>query len=323
MTRKNVAELAGVSEATVSHVINNTKYVSAELAQRVRKAVIELDYRPNEVARSLMTKTTRHVAIVVSDIRNPYYAEITEGMQEVAANEGYLVSLIRYGDNSTDEDLFDLASRHIDGVFLATTRLNTVDVAKKLMQQGIAVVRDIIVDYGGAIDTMIKYLSQLGHRRIGFLNGLSLSNESDKRYSGYTSALVKYGIPINPKLVVDGTTPFHTTINSGYDAMNRLLTAKTDVTAVFAINDLMAIGAMRAIRDAGLKVPDDISVVGCDDIFLADSVEPPLSTLRTSKLDMGRGAMYQLIHQIREKKHERVVIKAEFIIRGSTGIAKK
>ncbi len=319
MTRKDVAELACVSEATVSHVINNTKYVSPELALRVRKAVSELDYRPNAVARSLMTKTTKHVAIVVSDIKNPYYAEITEGMQEVAAKEGFLVSLIRYGENSSEEDLFALASRYIDGVFLATTKVNIAEVARRFTEQGIAVVTDIIVDYSGAIDTMFRYLTQLGHRRIGFLSGLSVSRSGDMRYEGYCRGLEKYGIPYDPDLVMDGVTPYPTTINSGYDSMKKLLQARTGLTAVFAINDLMAIGAMRAIRDAGLKVPEDISVIGCDDIFLADSVDPPLTTLRVPKLDMGRGAMYQLLHQIREKKHEPVIVKTEFIIRNSTG----
>ncbi len=323
MTRKDVAKRAGVSEATVSHVVNNSKYVSEELALRVRKAIAELDYRPNIIARSLMTKTTKHVAIVVSDIKNPYYAEITEGMQEVAASKGYLVSLLRYGDNNKDAELVDLAYRHIDGVFLATTRINTFDVAKKFIEQGIAVVLDIAVDYSGAIDTMIKYLTELGHRRIAFLSGLSLSGPEDPRYLEFVKGLKKWSVLPDPKLIIDGVVPYYTTINSGYEAMNRLLKAHTDVTAVFALNDLMAIGAMRAVRDAGLKVPGDISVVGCDDIFLADSVDPALTTLRVPKLDMGRNAMYQLIHQIKEKKHESVVVKAEFIIRNSTGIAKK
>lgn len=323
MTRKDVARLAGVSEATVSHVINNTKYVSPDLEKKVREAIITLGYRPNIIARSLVTRTTNHVAILVSDIRNTYYAEIMEGMQEIAAREGYLVSLIRYGHGDSDEDLNDLAYRYIDGLFIATSRGNTEAIVHKFKEFGIAVVNDIIVDYDSAIDTMMNYLVELGHRRIAFISRSGLTDEpGHDRYNCYVRALRKYGLAYDESLVVKGTPPYPTTIDSGYEAMKRLLAAESTVTAVFAINDLMAIGAMRAIRDAGLRVPDDISVVGCDDIFLADSVEPPLTTLLVPKIEMGRMAMYQLLHQIRENKHEGAKVMAEFIIRKSVGKAK-
>jgi DNA-binding LacI/PurR family transcriptional regulator len=320
-TRKDVARHAGVSEATVSHVINNTKYVSPDLEKKVRDAVFALSYRPNIVARSLVTKTTNHVAILVSDIKNAYYAEIMEGMQEVAAKEGYLVSLIRYGHGDSDEDLNDLAYRYIDGIFIATSRGNSDAVVRKFKEFGIAVITDVIVDYSGAVETMMKYLTQLGHKRIAFISGLSLVI-ADPRYRAYVKALEKLGLPYDANLVADGKPPYWTTIDSGYEAMKGLLATQSDITAVFALNDLMAIGAMRAIRDAGLRVPQDISVIGCDDIFLADSVDPPLSTLRVPKVEMGRKAMYQLLHQIRENKHETAMVNAEFIIRESAGIAK-
>ena len=321
-TRKDVARHAGVSEATVSHVINSTKYVSPDLEKKVREAIVTLGYRPNIVARSLVTKTTNHVAILVSDIKNAYYAEIMEGMQEVAAREGYLVSLIRYGYGDSDEDLNDLAYRYIDGLFIATSRGNTDAVVRKFREYGIAVVTDVMVDYATAVDTMMNYLVQLGHRRIAFISGLAVTPGHD-RYHCYVRALEKFGLPFDGDLVVKGKPPYLTTIDSGYEAMkHHLLAAESSATAVFAVNDLMAIRAKRAVRDAGLRVPEDISVIGCDDIFLADSVEPPLTTLRVPKVEMGRKAMYQLLHQIRENKHESVMVKAEFIIRNSVGVAK-
>jgi DNA-binding LacI/PurR family transcriptional regulator len=320
-TRKDVARHAGVSEATVSHVINNTKYVSPELEKKVRDAVIVMSYRPNIVARSLVTKTTKHVAILVSDIKNPYYAEITEGMQEIASKEGYLVSLIRFGRGDSEDDLNDLAYRYIDGVFIATSRGDTETMIKKFNEYGIAITRDIIVDYSTAVEKMINYLKQLGHEKIAFISGLKI-DEGHDRYHSYVNALEKHGIPFHQNLVVDGIPPYDTTISSGYEAMKRLFMAGIEATAVFATNDLMAIGAMRAIRDAGKHVPNDISVVGCDDIFLADSVDPPLSTLRVPKAEMGRRAMYQLLHKIKENKSEPVMLKTEFIIRESTGKAR-
>lgn len=322
ITRKDVAKMAQVSEATVSHVTNQTKYVSPDLARKVRDAVVTLGYRPNIVARSLATKTTKHVAIVVSDIKNPYYAEITEGMQEVAEKEGYLVSLIRYSNNPSNDNLTDLAYRYIDGVFLATTRGNTRSVVETFHTYGIAVVVDIIVDYSSSIDVMMRYLSQLGHRKIGFISGLSLKEPSHDRYLEYKKAVKKYSLVQDDKLIVDGVVPYLTTIESGYEAMNKLLKAGSKPTAVFAINDLMAIGAMRAIRNAGFNVPGDISVVGCDDIYLADSVDPALTTIRVPKIEMGRRAMYQLLNQIQKNQHETVRVETEFIIRHSTGIAR-
>lgn len=322
MTRKDVALRAGVSEATVSHVLNNTKYVSTELRLRVLEAVNALGYKPNEVARSLVTKTTRHVAIVVTDIKNPYYAEITEGMQEVASKEGYLVSLVRWEDASSEQELLELSHRYIDGVFLAATRANMNDLSQKLMEQGMAVVQDIWVDYQPAIETMMDYLASLGHRHIAFLSGLALNTPGEERYPGYLRGLARNGLTVDDSLVIDGTPPYRTTIQSGYDAMNKALAAPTPPTAVFALNDLMALGAMQAIRAKGLRVPDDVSVVGCDDIYLADSVDPPLTTLRVPKLDMGRLAMNQLLQQIRERHHERASVKAELILRRSTGMAR-
>ena len=191
MTRKDVALRAGVSEATVSHVLNATKYVSFELEQRVREAVKALDYKPSAVARSLVTKTTKHVAIVVSDIKNPYYAEITEGMQEVATREGYLVSLVRWEDASSDQVLLELAHRYIDGVFLAATRSNSTEIGKKLAEHGMAVIQDAEVDYRSAIDTMMRYLAQLGHKHIAFLSGLQLGARGEQRYYNYLDGLKK------------------------------------------------------------------------------------------------------------------------------------
>ena len=243
-------------------------------------------------------------------------------MQEVATREGYLVSLVRWEDASSDQVLLELAHRYIDGVFLAATRSNSTEIGKKLAEHGMAVIQDAEVDYRSAIDTMMRYLAQLGHKHIAFLSGLQLGARGEQRYYNYLDGLKNNGLEANPAIIIDGTPPYRTTIQTGYDAMNKVLASGVDVTAVFALNDLMAIGAMRAIRDSGRKVPGDISVVGCDDIVLADSVDPPLTTLRVPKLDMGRLAMHQMLLQIREKHHERVVVSAELILRGSTGKAR-
>jgi DNA-binding LacI/PurR family transcriptional regulator len=325
VTRKNVALQAGVSEATVSHVVNKSKYVSHELSKKVLEAIEQLDYHPNLIARSLMTKTTDHVVILVDDIKNPYFGEITEGMGEVASKEGYIVSLIS-AKSSNKKAFMDLVSRNIDGIFFTNTSNNFSDIVDLFKQAGIALVcaKDssaVILDYNQAMDTVIKYLSDLGHKKIGFLSGLSIGTGED-RYKAYVQALENHGIPLDPDIVIDGSFPYTTEYDDGYKAMKKILNQETRVTAVFAVNDMMALGAVKAIREEGLKIPEDISVVGCDDIFFAESADPPLSTIRTPKKEIGRRAMYLLLDQIRGKKPENVVLSTEFIIRRSTGPAK-
>ncbi len=328
VTRKEVAKEAGVSPATVSHVINNTKYVSPELRKRVEEAIRRLDYRPNMVARSLATKTTKHVGILVNDITNPYYGEIAQGMEEVARHYGYMVSLcVASGDS--EKYFANILQRQMDGLFIATVEHGfSSSQLEKLKKSGIAIVNGmdkekasiIDFDYAETIDETVKYLKDMGHIRIGFLSGLSINHPGHMRYQAYVSAVKKYGTCLDPNLIIDGEFPFHTTSQSGYIAMKKLL-ARTHATAVIASNDLMAFGAMRAIREAGFRIPEDISVVGCDDIFWAECMEPPLTTIRAPKKQMGREAMHMILKQLKDGETEEIFLKTELIIRGSTGMA--
>ena len=330
-TRKQVASQAGVSEATVSHVLNNTKFVSPELTNKVQAAIKDLGYQPNLIARSLVTKVTNHVAILVDDIKNPYYGEITEEMSEVAYKNGYIVSLISSG-NMNSELIQNLISRKVEGVFFANVSNISIDfgkIANQFKKYGIATVNGspcvppvIIVDYLQSIDTMIRYLYDLGHRKIGFLSGIPI-DEYNQRYTGYISSLTKYKIPVNNDFIIAGEYPYNTNFDDGYKSMKKLLAAEEKVTAVFTINDLMAFGAMKAIQDSNLRIPEDISVIGCDDIFFAKCASPALSTIRTPKKEIGKQAMYLLLDQINNRPVENVVLQSEFIIRQSTGPAKK
>lgn len=330
-TRSDVARIAGVSDATVSHVINGTKYVSEELKQKVEDAIRKLNYRPNMVARGLVTKSTKHVGLLVNDITNPHYGGIAQGMEEVAQKNGFMVSLFM---PSGDPDFYfnNIIQRQMDGLYIATTSRNTFteEQIRKLQEAGMTIVgspyggtSSVYFDYFPAVNNLIKYLADLGHRRIGFLSGLSISRYPDTRYSYFIDCIRKYGLDDDPDLIVDGYYPYDTTHRSGYEAMQILLARETRVTAVFATNDLMAIGAVKAARDAGLRVPDDISVAGCDDIFLTECVDPPLTTLRSDTMEMGRVAMGIIINELKEKKHTKVKLDMDLIIRGSTGPAKK
>lgn len=329
-TREDVAKMAGVSVATVSHVINNTKYVSQELREKVIEAVRFYNYKPNMVARSLTTKRSNHIGIIVNDITNPYYGEIAQGMEEIAHKHGYIVSLC-LASGESESYITSILERQMDGIFMATTR--SYDFTRKhiesLVHSGVALVNDpygigsvIKFNYKTAMDNLMSYLAGLGHKRVAYLSGIPLKSTGDQRFSLYEEGVEKYGLVSDENLVVEGMYPYSTNHRAGYDAMNILLSRNTRVTAVLTTNDYMAFGAMKAIKKTGLRIPEDISVAGCDDIILAEYTDPPLTTIRVPKKEMGRQAMYIILNEINEKKHYTKIIDTDLVIRESTGPAK-
>lgn len=327
VTRKEVALKAGVSEATVSHVINDTKFVSSELKQKVEEAIKLLNYTPNMVARSLVTKQSKHVGILVNDIKNPYYGEIAEGMEEIARENGYIVSLCLASGNP-DEYLNNIVQRQMEGLFIACTSSRfSADQIQKPKEAGVIIINGvkgegshIEFNYSSAVFESVEHLAKMGHTRIGFLSGIKI-NEEHLRFTYYREALKKHGLSLDDDLVVDGTYPYYTTHKSGYESMKILLQRETRITAVLATNDLMAFGAMKAIKEAGLRIPEDMSIIGCDDIFLSECTEPPLTTIRPPKKEFGRQAMYLMIKELSEKKHGIVTLDCDLVIRQSTGKA--
>ena len=325
-TRYDVAKISGVSVATVSHVVNNTKYVSPELKEKVLEAINKLNYKPNIVARSLVTKSTKHVGILVNDITNPYYGEIARGMEEIAQQNGYMVSLcLASGD--ADHYFSSIMQRQMDGLFIATTRNKfTREQMQQLKDMNVKIVNDqysigskVMFDYSDAVDNLIKYFADMGHKRVGFLSGLDSKTHGDDRYENYKKAIKKYGLDSDENLVIEGMYPYNTDFSSGYEAMKKLLASVTRVTAVMTTNDYMAFGAMKAIKEAGLRIPEDISIAGCDDIFLSECFDPQLTTIRVPKTEMGRQAMYLILNEIYGKTTADIMLVADLVIRNSTG----
>jgi DNA-binding LacI/PurR family transcriptional regulator len=324
-TRYDVAKEADVSEATVSHVINNTKYVSPELRQRVEKAIKLHNYRPNIVAKSLASKSTKHVGIFVDSIMNPYYGEIAHGMEEVAHKHGYIVSLFSAVGNS-EEHFSSVIQRQLDGLLMATTwNPFSLSQVKFLHDNGVIFINSrfeigssLRFEYEYAIDSMAKYLSALGHKRVGFLSGLSIKTPDHIRYELFLSSIKKYGLDMDIELIIDGEYPYETSYDAGYEAMKKLLLVPR-VTAVFCTNDLIAYGAYRAINETGLNIPKDISVIGCDDVFLSQCIYPPLTTIRVPTKEMGRQAMNLILNEIHEKQSANVKLKTNLVVRESAG----
>ncbi|QHQ62980.1 substrate-binding domain-containing protein [Anaerocolumna sedimenticola] len=317
VTRKDVAQKAGVSEATVSYVINNTKSITPEVRDRVLSVIQELNYRPNLVARSLVTKQTRHVALMVDNLKNPHYCEILEGAQSIASKAGYIVSVISINVSNKD-DVLELAGRGVDGIILALgSKEKDRNDFSNLHIPCVWIDDNVYVDYKKAIFDMVECLKSKGHRNIGFLSGIPINNPAHVRYKDFIKALQYFGLEVNHNLIVDAQSDGDTDENAGELAMKELLLRKEEFTAVFAINDLMALGASKAIRDADLKLPQDISLVGCDHLKILDKIEPSLSTLDAGAFQIGCALMHQLIAKIKGDPHFKQSITAEFLCKDS------
>ncbi len=310
-TIRDVADAAQVSTSTVSHVINETRYVSPATRQRVLQAMAELKYSPNRLARSLRSSESMTLGVLLPNSANPYFAEILLGIEAACFDLGYNIIM---GNANDDRDrelayLQVLISRQVDGILLISTGAYNESVALLASHETPVVMVDRSADIptvdeiftankdGGLLAT--NYLLQLGHRRIGCITGPSFLTPSAERVAGYYEALELAGIPVQDELVVTGNFQHE----SGYQACRRLLQLTPPPTAIFACNDLMAVGALCAIHEAGLRVPDDVSVIGYDDIPLADYTVPRLTTIAQPARQIGRMAVEQLVARLK-KAHD-------------------
>lgn len=321
VTREDVAKLAGVSGTTVSYVLNNTKQVTPEVRQRVWDAAKQLNYHPSLLARGLATRETKHIAIIVKNLQNPYYTAIQEGIQTIAAREGYIVSVLS-AHESPVADMNILLSRGIDGVIIASSSAGGFkELLKPNAPMAVVSEEQSVTFYRNAVFRMVEVFKQLGHRRIAFLSGLPMQNPTHYRYQNFRDALQEYGMETDPALFIDGTGS--TDEQSGYSAADALLRSGVSFTGVFAVNDLMAIGAMKRFWQAGLRIPEDVSIVGCDGINTSEFTTPPLSTLQCHAETIGAALMYQLLEKMQPDKSfpQSQPLHADFIRRDSMGPA--
>ena len=327
-TIREVAERAGVSYATVSHVINNTRVVSPETRQRVLAAMAELNYRPNALARSLRQGKTNTLGLVLPDSANPFFAEISRSIEDKAFNKGYSVFLCNT-ELDTERELFYvdvLSKKQVDGIIFVAAGDQT-DSLDFLVREGMPVVMidrnvpNVQVDavlpdhrLGGFLAT--QHLLKLGHTRIACIAGPSSITPSAERITGYRNALEQANIPYDEKLVIRGD--YHA--QSGMDITSSILMMDPRPTAIFALNDLMALGALRAAAEAVCSVPKDLAVVGYDNLELSQYTNPPLTTIAQSKKEIGVQAVNLLVERIAQKNRppSRVVLPPELIVRRST-----
>ena len=328
-TLKGLAALAGVHPSTISRVVNNDPLlrVSAETRARIQALLAETGYRPDAVARSLKLRQTFVLAMVIPDITNPLFATIFLGIEDAASERGYSVLLANTGGspNRERDHLRTVQARRVDGVVLASAVLRDPSVGW-LREHNMAHVlvnrysdrHDLFVgadDFAGA-RMATGHLVSLGHRRIAHLAGGRGISTAVERRRGYAAALREAGIEPRPALVEESGYLEDT----GRRAMERLLALPEPPTAVFAVNDMAAIGAQAAILERGLRIPGDIALVGYNDVPLASRLEPPLTTLRVPVKDFGRISAEMLIERIQTGRttRRRVILQPELIVRGST-----
>ncbi|HEX9035454.1 MAG TPA: LacI family DNA-binding transcriptional regulator [Ktedonobacterales bacterium] len=308
ITLKELSQLAGVHPSTVARVLQNDprQRVSEDLRARIVKLAREYQYRPNSVARSLRTKRSAVLGALIPDISNPFFASILRGMEDAAAERDYSIILANTDDLPEREahSLAMLRDRQVDGLLLATARREDPAIERLAAERmpfvlvnrhtdpitPNAVVPD---DYHGATDA-VEHLLTLGHRRIAHISGSDEVSTGYLRRIAYLDTLQRHGVSPDPDLLVFGSFREQ----GGFDAMRALLALETPPTAVFAVNDLAALGALRAITAAGMRAPDDISVVGFNDLFHTPFVTPQLSTVQVPDRAMGAQAVELLLAMI-------------------------
>jgi LacI family transcriptional regulator len=326
-TIKDVAELVGVHPSTVSRVINNDSRISEKTKNKVLLIIKKLGYTPNAIARGLKTKRTYTLGMLIPDITNPFFAEMARGVEDEANKNNFNVILCNTDDKLKKERIYleILKGKRVDGLILGTAHIkdkSILELEKKkfpyiLLSRNIegldkncVIVDDVV---GGIIVT--EYLIKLGHRRIAHITGPLKTRSALNRLKGYKLTLKKYEIEYRDELVGEGDFR----IKGGYQVMKRLLKIAEPPTAIFAANDLLALGAIQAIQKKKYHIPEDFCIIGFDDIRLASFVYPPLTTIRQPMLEMGALAVKMLLKIIEEGEfnQRKEVLEPKLIIRES------
>ena len=310
-TQADVARLAGVSRATVSYVLNDRMDgripITAQTQQKVLAAAEELGYAPSALARNLRSGASRTIGLLMPAVHNPHYWSILEGAEEAITAQGYHLALVTANLDPERERhcLQSLLQHRLDGLILIPTFIDKfTDELQMLSERNSPVVLItptegadwIFPDIRGGAEAMMDHLLGLGHRRIAFINGVARRHLSQTREDVYLEKVSAAGIPKDPDLLI--TCGYRT--GDAYAAARALLDLDEPPTAIWTVNDLLAVGALRAVHERGLRVPDDVAVAGFDDIDLAQQLYPPLTTVHMPALEMGARAAEVLFARLQD-----------------------
>jgi LacI family transcriptional regulator len=327
---RDVARRAGVSIATVSRVVNRIPTVDPELVKRVRKAVDEVGYVPNTQARTLVSGRSRILGLIVSEITNPFFPELVQEFENLAVAQGYevMIGSTNYEPALTESLIRRMLQRNVDGVAVMTFGIEE-ELVQKLVEREFPLVfvdagpplpniRVLKVDYGKGIRQAVQHLAALGHRRIAFISGPLHLRSAVARRDAFLKSMAEVGLTVPAEHMVEGDH----TMEGGMRAMERLISQRDLPTAVECSNDMTAIGVLHALFRTAHKVPQDISVVGYDDIHLAQFMLPPLTTVQMSCKDLAKAAVEALRAGI-ERDHPKAAltewqISTRLVVRQST-----
>jgi len=326
----DIARKAGVSIATVSRVMNNSGSVNDETRARILKVIKDLKYQPSRVAKRLRSKSVSSnlLGVLIPDIQNPFYVEVLRGIEDIAYTNNYAILMCNYSQDEKKEKFYleILQSESIDGLIAAPANEHDVQL-KNMVREGLPVVcvdrgledEDVdivVVDNRQGAYKAVAHLIKLGHKRIAYISGLQTIPSSRYREQGYMDALTEYNLPVLPELVRHGDSKYE----GGLELCDELLSLQEPPDAIFTGNNLITLGALESIHTHRLRIPEDIAIVGFDDMIWSNSLNPPLTAIRQPAYDIGKRACELLLQRISEPARAciKMILKTELIIRKST-----
>lgn len=325
VNQRDVAKLASVSSATVSRYINSIGFISEDLKNRIAVAIEELNYQPNLIARSLKMRNSSTIGLIFPDIENTFFISLIKKAEEVAFESGYTVILCNTQNNPEKEKLYirALKGKMVDGFIIITSFKSKEYLENALKGEKVVFLdRDVgmnetvvKLDNVKGVEMAIEYLTGLGHKKIGYINVKPDITIGIERLEGYKSGLKNANIPFDHNMVkFSGFS-----IESSYEKTKELFSQKTQPTALIPISNRITIGALRALKDLKIKIPDDVSVVGFDDITTADLLSPPLTVIEQPAYNFGEVGIRILIEKINGNNNDKNIInlEPEIIIRES------
>ncbi len=330
---REIAKIAGVSSATVSRVINGSNLVRPETAERVRQVIAETKFVPNGSATTLKYGRSGSYGLIIPDMTNPFFPEFIRSFEGilVAKRQDMLMALTDHQASRMKDTIHRMLVRQVDGVALLASEIETepietlirnrvplVTMDRRLVGQGLS---DISINFTTGINQAVEHLHQLRHRKIGYVGGSSGLTISDHRIHAFVKAMDRVGLKADPRFLLVGNYR----ISGGEAAMEDLLAMKDRPTAILAANDLTAIGALRTLRKAGLSAPQDISIIGFDDIELCEVLDPPLTTIRLPRHELAEKFAAALESSAKDPHAPGRIynVKTSLVVRSSTGPAKR
>ncbi len=327
-SRKDVARAAGVSVTTVTNILSRKKKATEEVEERVRAAAKRLNYHPNVIAQGLRTKNSRQIGVLISEIGNPYFVEMLHGIESEAANCGYVVTIMLINDR-IETKYSDIMSRGFAGIINLSNIPYDDKFMMELYETGVKLVNFekeygsiVYHDMAPSMRTLVKRAYELGHRKAVYAVGYPDYDTAkiDPRVVAYLEECERLGYERYD--LVYGDFPRRNSTVLGYEGAMQVFRQGSDVTALFCINDISALGALSALGELHIRVPDDVSVIGCDNISMSEFFTPPLTTIETFCLHRGRELVKSLVRNIEGGTFEYILLPCEVVLRESLSTVK-